>query len=110
MNVLGIGCISFSILLVFLICTMVTEKYYYENIYNSYKIYKRGPQDSQIYVAKVRISKWFPIYKWYKADAKRNPKVFNSIPHLKNDLSRSYENYLNVKKTEKERNQLIRIE
>lgn len=110
MNHIGIGIILVGAFLIFYICTIMSEKYYYENIYNDYKIYKKGPQDSQIYVAKVRIYKWFPVYKWYKADSKNNPKVFNSVPHLKRDLMASYESYIGNKKAKEDMNKLQRIE
>ena len=110
MNHIGIGIILVSALLIFYICTVMSEKSHYENIYNDYKIYKKGPQDSQIYVAKVRISKWFPRYRWYKADSQNNPKVFNNVPRLKNDLKNSYETYIRNKKEKEEMNKLQRIE
>lgn len=111
MNHIGIGIILVSaLLLVFYICTIMSEKYNYENVYHDYKIYKKGPQDSQIYVAKVRINKWVPRYKWYKADSNNEPKVFNSVHQLKIDLEASYESYIRNKNEKKEMKKLQRIE
>ena len=110
MNYIGIGFIVISVLLIAFLCTLLTESKHYENIHNQYKIYKKGPLDSQIYVAKVRIYKWFPVYKWYKADSNNEPKVFNSVHQLKIDLEASYESYIRNKNEKKEMKKLQRIE
>ena len=110
MNYIGIGFIIISGILMTYICMLLMENKHYENIHNRYKIYKKGPLDSKIYVAKVRIFKWFPIYKWYKANSNNEPKVFNSVHQLKQDLETSYESYIRNKKEKEDMKKLQRIE
>ncbi len=110
MNHIGILFIVISGILLTYICTLLTKNKCYENIHNHYKIYKKGPIDSQIYVAKVRIFKWIPIYKWYKADSNNDPKVFNNVSRLKRDLEASYESYIRNKKEKEDMKKLQRIE
>ena len=110
MNYSVIGVIIICGILVTYICTLLLEHKHYENIHNRYKIYKKGPIDSHIYVAKVRIFKWLPIYKWYKPDSNNEPKVFNSVYQLKLDLKISYESYIKNEKEKKDMKKLQRIE
>jgi hypothetical protein len=107
---MGIVFIVICGILLTYICTLLSENKRYENIHNHYKIYKKGPLDSKIYVAKVKIFKWFPIYKWYKADSNNEPKVFNSVSRLKRDLEDSYETYIRNKKEKEDMKKLQRIE